>query len=106
MYQSMVNEPYANLNRRLAGPASPLAKLLRLLKEVLGPQQIRRQSRGKNWLEVEVTPDILLRLRGDFDLHQVNLLEQLADHLRAYILGGGEVPEQDGTSRDWEGGPD
>jgi hypothetical protein len=79
--------------------------LLRLLKDVLGPRQVRRQSRGVNWVEVEVTPDIVLRLRGDFDLHQLDLLGQLADHLRAYILGGGEMRGPEKPLRDGDGGP-
>ena len=99
------HNPHFNLNSRVAGPTSPFAKLLHLLKDVLGEQRIHRQSRGTNWVEIEVTPDIVLRLRGDFGVYQLDLLEQLADHMRAYILGGGALPGPERSSRDGEGGP-
>ena len=50
------------------------------------------------------TPDIVLRLRGDFELQQIDLFEQLADHLRAYILSGGVTPTPSGDPREQEGG--
>lgn len=92
------------LESRLAGPQSPLVKLLELLKSTIGQRRVHRQARGANWLEIEVTPDIFLRLRGDFDVEQVDRLEQLADHLRAYILGGGETSTPTDASSDREGG--
>lgn len=93
------------LESRLAGPQSPLVKLLELLRSIMGRRRIHRQARGSNWLEIEVTPDIVLRLRGDFDVQQTDLFEQLADHLRAYILGGGEISTPDDAPRNQEGGP-
>jgi len=93
-----------SLESRLAGPQSPLVKLLDLLKRSMGERRIHRQARGSNWLEIEVTPDIVLRLRGEFNAQQADLLERLADHLRAYILGGGETPPEGDVPQRQEGG--
>lgn len=89
--QASLGSPYPGLDKRMVGPQSPLVKLIELLAKAMGQRRVRGQARGSKWFEVEITRDILLRFRGDFDLRQMDQINRLADHLRAFLLGGGDA---------------
>ncbi len=47
-----------------------------------------RRSRGRIWNRISITPDLELSIRGDLAPRERALFEQLADQLRAILIGG------------------
>ena len=80
-------------------PNTPLANVLALLSQHVRNQRVPRQSRAKRSYEIDVTPDVSLLVRGDFERGKIELFERLADALREALLGGVELEEQDVSMR-------
>ncbi len=66
----------------------PVRQLVDALRGLLGDRRVPRTSRAITISEIEVTPELTLRLRGDFAQDDIALFEQIGDHLRELILGG------------------
>ena len=64
--------------------------VLASLREALGNKRVSRQARAQSELVIDVTPDVALHIRGVYSREQIALFEELADHLRELLLGGGE----------------
>lgn len=47
-----------------------------------------RRARGRIWNRISITPDLELSIRGDLAPRERALFEQLADQLRAILMGG------------------
>lgn len=71
-----------------------LRPLLESLRQGLKHRRVARSSQGEPWMHIEVTPDVMLTVRGNFSVHELALFEQIADHVRQFILGGGEAHEK------------
>lgn len=63
--------------------------VLASLREALGNKRVSRQARAQTELVIDVTPDVALHIRGTYTREQIALFEELADHLRELLLGGG-----------------
>jgi DNA-binding transcriptional MerR regulator len=76
------------------GPVSGMAradlasieKLIFQLERVLDAPAPRR-SRGAIWTRIGITPDLEISVRGELDPRERVLFEQLADQLRAILIG-------------------
>jgi DNA-binding transcriptional MerR regulator len=68
---------------------SPIGNVLSVLKHGTGKDKVGRNCRGKEWVHIEITPDIVLMVRGAFGLSDIALLEQASDFIRHIIMGGG-----------------
>jgi len=75
-------------NRGGRRPNPPLQKLVNHLRDAMRDHRVARQARSETIREIEVTPDLSLRVRGDFGRDEIALFEQLADALREALLGG------------------
>ncbi len=73
------SRPWTGLN--------PPEKLLRILKKEVSTAQPRSRRR-EEWVQFEITPDIRLQVRGDFDIRQQAIFAQIADAMREILLGG------------------
>jgi DNA-binding transcriptional MerR regulator len=75
---------------RLSGIAktdlASIEKLIVQLERVLGSPAPRR-SRGAIWRRIAITPDLEISVRGELDRRERVLFEQLADQLRAILMG-------------------
>lgn len=71
-----------SVERRAAPPPSTLARMLAQLDEFSGRRQ--RDGTAERWTRAEVTPDIVLTVRG-LDDDSANLLERIARVLRGMI---------------------
>jgi DNA-binding transcriptional MerR regulator len=71
-----------SVERRAAPPPSTLARMLAQLDESSGRHQ--RDGTAERWTRAEVTPDIVLTVRG-LDEDSANLLERIARVLRGMI---------------------
>lgn len=63
-----------------------IEKLILQLERVLDAPAPRR-SRGTIWTRIAITPDLEMSVRGELDRHERVLFEQLADQLRAILIG-------------------
>jgi DNA-binding transcriptional MerR regulator len=72
----------------------PLASVLNWLASVTGVRRARSASRA-TWHEIEITPDVYLRVRAGHDPAQLDDYEQLAGQLRQILLGGTVPPEHE-----------
>ncbi len=84
-------EADASSSSRWTAPleGSPFTQLLELLQSANGQTKVVRRSRGETWVEIQITPDMKLVVRGDYSANKIALLEQIVDQLRHFILGGG-----------------
>jgi len=73
------NMPWLGLN--------PPEKLLRILNNEIRTVSSRSRRR-EEWVQFEITPDIRLQIRGDFDIRQQAVFAQIADAIREILLGG------------------
>ena len=58
------------------------------LEQLAGSRSSTRSVRTETWQRIEITPDIELSIRGDFDDEQRAQFYRIADHLR-YLLARG-----------------
>jgi DNA-binding transcriptional MerR regulator len=75
---------------RLPGRAradlASIEKLIFLLGHLLEAPAPRR-SRGAIWTRIAITPDLEISVRGELEPRERALFEQLADHIRAILIG-------------------
>jgi len=66
-----------------------LGNVERLIHQLAGLLNLPapRRSRGISWVRISVTADLEISVRGDFKPHERVLFEQLADQLRAILMG-------------------
>lgn len=67
---------------------SPVEQLLVELERLARNSSVPRQARGEPWFRIAITPDIELGIRGAHSEEDLAQLERIADHLRAFLLGG------------------
>lgn len=84
-----VEDPYRrnSPHRVRQAEIAHVERLILQLGQVLEAPAPRR-SRGKIWTRIDVTPDLEISVRGDLAPHERLLFEELADHLRAILMGG------------------
>lgn len=75
------------------GQRGPIPQLLEALRAVLKDRRIPRQARAEEVYRISVTPEITLEVAGGLTRAERALFEQLADHLREVLLGGGRTEE-------------
>lgn len=68
--------------------ATPIEQLLLELERLARHSRVPRQARGEPWFRIAITPDIELGIRGAHSEEELARLERIADHLRAFLLGG------------------
>jgi DNA-binding transcriptional MerR regulator len=66
---------------------SPLEKLIHTLRDRGTLSNVKRKTRGEEWVRLEVTPDIEIHVRGELRREQLRDFEQLADLMRHILLG-------------------
>ena len=75
--------------RQVTGDSrTSLERLLAKLRTGKGGARPSRGAKAATWTEVEVTPDIVLRFRGDFSRDEIVLFSQIADEIRDLLLEG------------------
>ncbi|MGY8827806.1 MAG: MerR family transcriptional regulator [Candidatus Latescibacterota bacterium] len=78
------------LKKREEPSSSPLEKLIQTLRDQGALSNIKRKTRGEEWVRLEVTPDIEIHVRGQLRREQLRDFEQLADLMRHILLGSEE----------------
>ncbi len=68
--------------------ATPVERLLIELERLARNTNVPRQAAGEPWFRIAITPDIELGIRGAHSEEDLAQLERIADHLRAFLLGG------------------
>lgn len=79
---------------RAQSSRSPIAVLLHSLRQLLGERRVPRSAKAETVTEIEINPEIALRIRGYYRPAELALFEQLADHLRELLLGGGSPTQR------------
>jgi DNA-binding transcriptional MerR regulator len=101
----VVSSPFSNVHARRIPEhkaksrpleaESPFQRLLDQLRNLISPGRLRRVAKATPCWEIEILPDISLRIRGAYDPSEIARFEQLADHLRALLLDGDEASDDE-----------
>ena len=73
-----------------ASRGSRLSRLVGELERIAGSRPSRRKAKGEARLQIAITPDIALIVRGDHTPEEIARFEQIADLLQTILTGGKE----------------
>ena len=65
-----------------------MEQLVAALEELTGERTVPRSVRSETWQRIEITPDIELLIRGDFDDEQSAQFHRIGDLLRHLLTRG------------------
>lgn len=81
------------------GSSNSLRECVRRLEAALGTARSGRPTPAMTLREIEVTPELSLRIRGNFGPEGMALFHRLADALRAGLMGDARPPGEPDSTR-------